>query len=357
MTGQLGSAPSSIAPTPDAWLRHGQSLETAGQPADAVAAYDHAFELFHAASPVLDLSARRFLGLLWMNRGNALQKIPAADSLPAAVHSYDEAIARFETLPFATEPVFLNHLGAAWLNRGHALIAAQDLPAALTSFDRAIQYLEQLPLDANPFYRLNLAGAWVNRAHLQLSSSPALTRKSAFHALSLVSTVEHQTPAFAEMSLRARRTLVTALGQMLVAAEIAREPIAALASEASDAIDDGLVLARSWEARGFIALRPLALRLFRLGAHLYRMHQPHFLAEFLLENIETGTAFSGLPEFHQVADDALSAAIAELSRPRHLVVGAPDSEKLFATLRSLRDARTRLSLPSVTSAPPLVPSV
>jgi tetratricopeptide (TPR) repeat protein len=342
------------SPNPDtaqAWLQHGQSLEAAGRGTEALAAYDEAIRILQAA-PSDDFETRRQLGVVWMNRGNALQRLALAmtddaarEPLAKAVAAYDEAIAFFQTLPLDT-PAHRNHLGAAFLNRGHALLVHAELPLAIGSFEQAIAHLAELPLDEHPSYRLNLAGAWTNLAHIELETSPSRARIDAQTALSLVEAAAPEELIFAEMSLRARRALISALGKLLVAAEVAREPITALASEAGDAIDDGLALARQWEARGTDRLRPLALRLFRFGAQLYRVHQPHFLADFLLENIDPetgGTAFAQDPDFRATATEALQEALQELQRPRLLISGSRDAERALDTARSLRAAQQRLA--------------
>ena len=155
------------------------------------------------------------------------------------------------------------------------------------------------------------------------------------------------------MNLCACRTLVIAERHVL--RDTSRP---SLATEASDAINDGLALARTWETRGTGTLRPLALRLFRLGAQLYRLHQPYFLAEFLLENLGDSAPFAHQPEFLATADHALQTTLAALQQPRHFIVGSPESEKLLATVRTLRAALAELfPASSVTSVPPLVPSV
>lgn len=320
-----------------AWLKQGQTLEAGGHLAEAITAYEKAVR----AAP--DARER---GLAQMNRGNALQKLaadPRADdaqrneAIGSAVHAYDEAIALFRTLPCDTEPALRNHLGAAWLNRGHALLATDDVPAVVDSFRHAVAELEQLPVNENPNYRLNLAGAWTNLAHALLGA-PAEARVAAQSALALVVDVERAHPLFAEMSLRARRALVTAIGALLVTTAAP----AALASEASDAIDDGLDLARECEQRGAAHLRPLAARLFRMGTQLYRVHQPHFLAEFVLENIAPN-AFAADAEFRAAAAEALDLALADLRRPQLFIAGTPEADRSLTTLRELRAAREQLS--------------
>jgi tetratricopeptide (TPR) repeat protein len=338
-------APSSQLGAAEARLRHGQQAEAQGRTESALLAYDEAIALYRDL-PREEPEIRRQLGVAWMNRGNALQKLGNDRSgLQAAVAAYDEAIALFRSLPCDT-PLHRNHLGAALLNRGHAQLVAGDSSATIASFEQAIACLAELPLDDHPAYRLNLAGAWANLAHVELEASPGRARIDAQTALGLVAGGASTDLAFAEMSLRARRALVSALGKLLVAAEVAREPITGLASEAGDAIDDGLALARQWEARGTDRLRPLALRLFRFGAHFYRVNQPHFLADFLLENIDPetgGAAFAQDPNFRATATEALQQALADLQRPQLLIAGSANAERILDTARSLRAAQQRLT--------------
>jgi tetratricopeptide (TPR) repeat protein len=319
-------------------LRRGQDSEARGEFAAALACYDEAIAALRRL-PNGDQEVRRLLGVAWMNCGNALQRFAGDVSLASAVKSYDEAIALLRTLPVETVPELRNHLGAAWLNRGHALITGGRTAEAVESFGHAIGHLEKLPIGDDPYFRLNLAGAWTNLAHAHLTTSPETAQQAARTALALLADVEHAHAAFAEMSLRARRALVTAIGGLLVTGGAGVE----LASEASDAIDDGLALARHWEERDPTPpLRPLALRLFRLGAQLYRTHQPHFLAEFLLENL----AHAGFAEdaaFRAAADEALGSALAALHRPQLLVADTPESMRLLETARSLRAAQEHLS--------------
>jgi len=270
--------------------------------------------------------------LAWMNRGNALQKI-GTESLPSAIEAYNRAIALFCTLPLPSDPALGNHLGAAWLNRGHALLLANQPVSAAESFEEAIGQLEALPLDANPHYRLNLCGAQVNLAHVLLGTEPARARTVAQAALTLLAEVERSHPAFAEMGLRARRAFVMSLG-------VDQEQ--SLVSAATDAIEAGLGVAQHWENQGVIALRPLALRLFRLGAQLYRTHQPHFLAEFVLETLSTPTLAADA-EWRTAAEEAVTLALLDLQEPRTFSVGDTASERALETLRSLRAAQAELA--------------
>ena len=321
-----------------ATLRHGQAHEARGEFSVALACYDEVVASLRVL-PLDDAETRRLLGVAWMNRGNALQK---QNEFATAVLAYDEAIALLRELPPTS--AHRNRLGAAWLNRGHALLS-HAATEATRSFKQAIAILGELPLEENPAYGLNLAGAWTNLAHTEIASAPTRARASAATAINVVLAAASDDLACAEMSLRARRALVMALGELLRVAESARQPIDALADEASGAIDSGLAIACAWEGRGIAHLRPLALRLFRLGAQLYRVHQPHFLSEFLLENLDPTrpNTFARDPEFRTAAADALAAALTELVRPRLLVADAPESMRLLETVHDLRAAQRRLA--------------
>lgn len=337
------------------WLQRGQSLEARGNFPEALSCYDQAVALGRSASGS-DHASRRQLGLAWMNRGNALQQLGTAASIVDAVAAYDEAIAVLQTLPLESEPAFRNHLGAAWLNRGHALLLASDA-AGVASFEQAIAQLEKLPLGADPYYRLNLAGAWTNLAHATLNTAPERARNAALASLSILSPVERTHEAFAAMSLRARRALIMALGEQLRAAESSQSLTTALLAEATDAVDDGLAIAREFAERSGPPFRDLVVRLFRLGAQLYGRHQPHFLGEFLLEHL-AAPAFASDVEFRTVAEAALAHAMVEVQRPQLLVVNTANATKTLDTARAIRAAQQQLSaLPPLPQEPGLSSSV
>jgi hypothetical protein len=324
-------------------LRRGQEHEAQGEFTSAIAGYESVIVALRAL-PLADDEVQRSLGVAWMNRGNALQKLAASDATESrrqseAAASYDEAIHLFVTLPPGIA-AYRNHLGAAWLNRGHAFIGVNDAEAA-RCFNEAIAALVELPHGENAAYRLNLAGAWTNLAHVEIANAPGHARAAAAAALKLVTEAATSDLTCAEMSLRARRALAMSLGELLRAADVRGEPIDALAAEASDALEEGLVLARSWETRAVAQLRPLALRLFRLGAQIYRVHQPHFLAEYLLEQLAP-RAFAEDSGFCAAAAESLAQALADTQRPQLLVAGTPAAEKALATVHSLRAAQAHL---------------
>src|SRR5687767_7615089 len=86
-----------VPQSPADWFQLGQSLEAEGRFGDAVEAYDRSIDGLRSFAR--ETATRRTLGVCWMNRGNALQKVGSQVRLAEAVASYDQAIGLFETLP------------------------------------------------------------------------------------------------------------------------------------------------------------------------------------------------------------------------------------------------------------------
>lgn len=326
-------------------LRRGHAHEAAGRWRDALRCYDSARSLAHGDSA----ACRRARALACMNAGNVLRRLRATKE---AVRAYDATIALFMGLPSAENAEICNGLGAAWTNRGCALQLARDalsLTEAVASHEQAIAVLAALPRNGPSHYVRNLAGAWLNLADALLGSSLASARArarvAAQTALEQVASRERADAEFAQIALKARRAFVEAVGHLLVKAGGDGDAVNALADAASEAVDSGLALARHWQAQGHGFVRPLAVRLFRFGAQLYRLHQPHFLAEFALETLAPG-AFADDAELQQVATEALACAYADLTRPRLFHLGDHASERDAATARDLRAALAQLSAPA-----------
>ncbi len=368
------SPDSATPPDAAAWLARAQALTEKATPeafAEAVRAYECAITLLRAR-PTTDLALRRDLAVAHLNHGNTLQQLATPAALSASVLAYDAAIALLSSPDFAAQPAAQNTCGAAWINRGHAFhrqSAPEALTAAVESHRSAIAVLQTLPLDPSEAttpeavfnHRLNLAGAWMNLANTLLDS-PALARRypaareAATHALDLISRddLPSQHPAAAEISLLARRARCDALGHLIFAVsdpELARD----LTEEAGDLIDDGLALVRQWEQRGLPHFRPLAARLYHFGAQLYRLRQPHFLAEFLLENLDPaqnpGTTPAD-PNLLAIADEAVATALQSLRAPRLIRADDPATQRQVETLRALQAAQLRLAELRATYVPP-----
>jgi tetratricopeptide (TPR) repeat protein len=320
------------------WLRRGQAFEAGGDPGaltQALACYDQSIALLRTL-PLADVA--RELALAHMNRGNALQKLAR---LPEAVAAYDHAIAGLTPLA-AADPAARNSLGAAWMNRGHAL-QHQSSPAALAealrSHDQAIRWLRDLADDDNPSYRANHAGAWLNRAQVLLTHPTpdlAAARAALDSALALLSPAERHDPLAAELSLKSRLTLCALLARQFATTDTL--------TETSDTIDASLELVRHWESRGLRHFRPLAQSLYRFGAQFYLAHQPQFLAEFLLENLDPTHSPGAMPDaapLHTIAAAAIARAQSDNYNRLLAQPTGPESARLQEISATLHAAETR----------------
>jgi tetratricopeptide (TPR) repeat protein len=276
----------------------------------------------------------------WMNRGHELLLRDDRVSLQGALDAYAEAITLFRPLPLSENPSWTNSLGAALMNRGqllHRLHGVTQSAPALAAFDEAVSLLRAMPASDNPWPRRNLAGTLLNRANLLLD----LARReeasvSAREALVLCLPRERFESVDADLALKSRRVLCDALGQLIVTAGADQT---ALAAEASDLVDDALALIKDWTGRGENSFHSLALRFFRFGTQLYRFHQPHFLAEFIRENLSPTSA-----EFRLIALDVIEAAL--LDRPHDrpfLTMGDVASERRLQVWRDLAALRSLLA--------------
>ena len=335
------------------WTNRAITLITAGAPeqlADAVKNLDEAIALRRElpAGPGQEFHA----GLVasWMSRADALTRLNGAENLQEAVRSYDEAIAVMRTLPVQENDWFRHRLAVAWMNRGitvGALGSPESGVEVLKSFDECIALLRDHRLLERPEGKHLLACAWLNRTGALLVHSPDApgeARAGAREVLRLLAGMEEQQPGFADVGLKARHALCRAASVKLAQDKGGEETKEAV-GEATDAVDDGMALARLWEERGVPAFKPIEAELFRFGAALYQQHQPQFLAEFVLENLDperSPAAVKASPQMVQVGADALQRALQELQKRGFGELGKPGMERMLETLADLRGANERL---------------
>jgi tetratricopeptide (TPR) repeat protein len=304
------------------------------------------------ANPAAASQQQRDIAIAWMNRGHALMLQADGIGLAAALDAYNEAIIRLRPVVRGAEPAnpsWANSLAAALMNRGHLLHRLHGVAQAtlaLESFTEAAVLLRPLlvspdllspdsDLQISPWPRRNLSGTQLNRANLLLDLSRFTESVTAAReALALTTSHEHDDPIDADLALKARRALCDAIGRLIVEPGADQET---LAHEATDLVDDALTVARGWIARGEDSLRPLSLRFFRYGTQLYRFHQPHFLAEFIQENLTSATR-----ELRDVALEAIDATLSD-QPSQYLMMGDFSSERRLRTWRELADLRAQLA--------------
>ncbi|WP_193211475.1 tetratricopeptide repeat protein [Luteolibacter marinus] len=276
-----------------------------------------------------------------INRGDLLHRLGEREE--EARLSYDEAISLLRGLPYTENPAALQRLALATANRG---LVASDHDEARRQFEEAIALL---PSPQNPSQLLTLCSALLNRGRhsLQVVHDFDATADDARQVISLLSQHEKQHPAPAELALQARHLLAHSLCAWLDEEQQGPGLKEDWVGDATDTVEEGLAVERHWERQGFGGLRPIACELFQLGLHVYRVCQPHFFAEFLVESMDPqaspGAPFAD-PNFQAAAGQALRHAVNETAQRATSAALDPElAAKQTKILASLRAADERLA--------------
>ncbi|BET68267.1 hypothetical protein ASA1KI_31850 [Opitutales bacterium ASA1] len=285
-----------------------------------------------------------------MNRGHGHLREGTQESATAALRCYEEAITLLRSIPLPHPPDATNSLAAAWMNRGqllHRLHGRERAQEAIGSFDEAVALLRevhtavaQTPGDAATWIRRNLAGSLLNRACVALDVENWIqARDDASESLGFTRAEKSDAPPEfpdAEIALKSTRALCDALGQLMTTAASPHEQ-SAIVERIGELADDALAAFRAWVAtpRGPFVI-PAAVRVFRIGARAYALHQPHFLCEFIRDWLEPVPA-EHRPGWNAVALEVLAFAEHMLARPRHHFADDPGTERRLAALAEIRE--------------------
>jgi tetratricopeptide (TPR) repeat protein len=317
-------------------------LLSMGRGDEALAGFDEAIELRKDLPDDPEHSFMWGLSAGWMNRADALVQLGKEGTRAQAVEAFDHAIEILEKLPYEQVPMFRWRLGLAWSNRG-LIVEARD--EALHSFNQSIAILEageDMPA------LMTGAAAIVNRARALAGGQdfiPALA--DCRLALAKLASAEREHPQAAQFGLIARHVLAKILCTWLDEGQQGEPLEADWISTTTDTVEEALELERLWEQRGLPHFRPIALELYALGLRVYRVCQPHFLAEFLLEGIDPDSspgAPANDPNFIQVAAAELQLAMSEtVERAASTTLEPEKAEKQRKILQQLKYAESRLS--------------
>jgi tetratricopeptide (TPR) repeat protein len=348
--------PEAINRQASVWMKRGIALleaNTAVSLPEAVAHFDRAIELRRRLPLDADPVYRYGLAAGWMNRGDVFTRLGSKADLAKAVQSYDEALILLNDLPLDANPLFRRRLAIAWQNRGLTLQAQNTPPALLEaarSFETALRTL-QADIGGTILDRdFLLAAVWLNKANLLATEKTTAAAQQAYLAaqevLARVAGAEEKNVTEAELGLKARHILCQAIASLLMQTDLGEPVRISLIGEGTDLVEAGIGLARRWEQQGFRQFRTLAQELFRFGARVYQTYQPHFLSEFLLENLDpahSSTAFATDSTMHAVAWESLWQGFREIQRGGFKVLNTPQFEGLLEKLRTLRVAEERLA--------------
>ena len=331
------------------WMHRGIDLLNANTPAsleEAMRCFDEAIAL-RRKWPLAENPRHRYeLAAGWMNRGDALARLGAKEQLAESVKSYDEALVLLRSLPLDENPLFPRRLAIAWINRGFAVQQQKTAaagPEAIRCFRKALAVLEDSAATAD--LHLLRAGALTNLAGALLNVPGEPTgeaRSLAQQALALIKEAERNDAVAAEAGFKARHVLCRALA---AESRDGKSVPPELMAAATDAVDEGLALARHWEHRGENGFRALAGDLFRFGCRIHQTGQPRFLAEFILESLDPEKT-DGVPplnqEMHEAAVAALWNALKEIQQDGFQSLSTPRFGQLLENLRDLRVTEERL---------------
>ena len=278
-------------------------------PIDALHCFDEALELRRRIPEDHSPFQGYLLAACLLNRADALVRFNDAGPLAAALSSYAEGIQVLEGLPLAEDARYPRRLAMAHQNRALALHLSGDSEAAAAALGSALDVLDQDHSAGIPDLEYMRAVAWLNLANMRATdpaeASRGQARVAALRALAHVGSAEESDAQAAEAGLQARHVLCRVCAHTL--SESDQDTMTEDVHEATDAVDEGLALVRSWEQRGVPAFRAFAFDLFRFGARVYARYQPQFLEEFIAENLDPQQSSPGFvesPEMTTAANEA-----------------------------------------------------
>ncbi|MCW0218575.1 MAG: hypothetical protein OJI67_09660 [Prosthecobacter sp.] len=323
------------------WTLHGISLLDRGDQ-DALLEAQTCFEQAISLRENLPLDQNPLFrwGLTagWMNRADALTRLGGPDRLQEALRSYDIAIAHLHQLPLDKDLAFRWRLSVAWMNRG---LTQQALPncqeETLRCFDTAIQVMQGHENCDRWDYQQAQASTWMNRANALLAlPSPdwPLAAASARRAIQHSRLIEDQDPIAAEAGIKARHTLCRCLAHLLESPPISADQGEAWILEATDAVEDVMNLTKN--NTNFHELRD---EMFAFGCRIYRAFQPHFLAEFLGDELESGRL---TPAMKTAAHESIGLAAIQIQQQNLAGLTPSKLEKLVQTLQALSETGFKL---------------
>lgn len=336
------------------WTRRGIALLSANEAAvlpEALKCFETAIVLRQDLPLEENAWFRWGLTAGWMNRGDVLTRLGESQQLVEAVRCYDAAIMHLEKLPPQAEMNVPGRLALAWMNRAVSLRAqkaAESLLEALCSLDRAKSVLKAAVNQSQAVDAMTLATLEVNRAGVLLEMTPpqALSAlNAAEEALKLCQPLETQDELAAELGLKARHAFCHAVALLLETPPVDTTQADDWIMRATDRVEEAMSLSAAWEDRGAAFFPQLRHELFRYGCRMYLAYQPQFMAEFLLDVLDTerGSPLrSGAKDLHEAGRESLSMAAEVLKRRGPLDLGLLGMDRLLELLKTLNQAAERI---------------
>ncbi|MBC2605901.1 tetratricopeptide repeat protein [Pelagicoccus albus] len=331
----------------------------------AIAGYQVAIKHFEQIKDKRE-SHKADIAAVWGNIGHTQSRVPNKETMEQATDCFRQSITLLEQLPWKETPRFQHQLAATWLNLGNvyarlsnpqkpaqrtidayekALEVIEGMPAeeapvgaliagiraslgrslmwsaekshldlAIASFDETIRVIAAIKEKNDPRLAIEMGSAHANRANLfsRLKPTPETvqeTIKSSEFALKIAEPNEKTHLVAAEISLSARRSFCHAFGMLI--GNQKPEAQQEIHDKASDLLEDGLSLVKFWEQKGAQGLRQSAQHLFHLGCAFYCTQQPHFLPEFVRDNLNMESPDQVM---RQSAEKTVEEAVARIEK-------------------------------------------
>lgn len=320
-----------------AWL-DGKDKETLQK---ALSYFDESIELRSTLPQNVSPLYEWGLAAAWMNRADALMRLEPQANQKKAKDSHEEALKVLNRMPEGSHPSLPARRALALMNC--ALLGLdgsnERVQDAATQLDEAIRICQTAPPQSSQECLRVLIGIQLNRSILLLQYNPKQSWLDAKAVLALTAPIEKREILTAEAGLKARHLLCHSL-TMLPPQEMVDDWIC----EATDAVDEGLALVREWPPAERAHLMNLNYELFRFGLLVYRIWQPHFLSEFILENIDCELLPEGLagdPIMHQLALEAIWSSVVDVNK-RIDKADSTERARLLPIIENLQVTEKRL---------------
>lgn len=260
----------------------------------------------------------------WVNHGDAIMRAGDAGRFAEAMESMDKCIETMEGMVLEEHPAFVERLALAWMHRGTLCGETGDAEGAEDGFSKAEILLRKYGGEERMESR-HLAGMlMVNRARMRLKVG--LVKEAVADARVGVGILNGV--ADARAAVRARAVLCETLAALLDLPG-GLDGVEDWIAEATDAVEEALAIVRKTGVK-----EAAAADLVRYGAKIYRVCQPVFLGEFLVEWLCGEGPLAGDSKLKAEMKGEILLAKVELERR---VLGAPhETEFVEGQTRVLR---------------------
>lgn len=284
-------------------------------PERALASFDEAIAIRNRTEQPRSTADQWGLAANWLNRADALAFLGGAPRLAEAIEATRAAREALAALDTVDDPSFCVHHALTWMRESELSArrwiefrsGAKD--GICEGFHRAVEILRPAAEEDRGEARRVLAAVLTNLSRTRLYIGEAGSSEGEAEALEALDRVGDAEERFVEAALLATTARLTA------SLHVANSPQwHDRAIEITDLVEEGLAVVAKWRKAGVgLAFdEELVAELLGLGAEGYLAAAPHFLNDFLLDQLDPERSddhFSDLGACHEVAMRVLGKGI------------------------------------------------